>query len=229
MTAIPLWASIVSVAGVAGMLIMFITALPEDRRPDAAAPLVLRVALVAVLAVDGAFVQAPDAVVPWMGPIILIGLLLSLMSLRSARESDLAALTRGQMFRVVGGVFVALMLVGWLPPLFALPAGLGDIAVGLAAPVIARRLNRGDTRGAAVFHALGLLDLLVAITIGTLSAPGPYQAFTDDVSTAAMTGLPLVLVPAVLVPLSMAVHIHALRQLRTRSPRRVHAVEPARA
>lgn len=229
MFAVPIWAWVVSVAGVAGMLVLFIATLPGERRPDAAAALALRAVLVTVLAVDGAFVQGPDTVVPWIGPMILIGLLLSLASLRSAGESDLAALTRGQGFRVAGWVFVGLMLAGWLPPLFALLAGLGDIAVGLAAPVIARRLSRGVTRGAAAFHVLGLLDLLVAITIGILSAPGPYHVLTGNVSTAALTGLPLVLVPTMLVPLSMAVHIHALRLLWTGSARRVHVLEPARA
>lgn len=83
-------------------------------------------------------------------------------------------------------------------------------SIGLSAPVIARRLRRGDTRGAIAFHALGILDLVIAITMGLLSAPGPYQVFAGPVTTA----LPLVLIPTVLVPLSIAIHLTSIRLLR---------------
>src|SRR6266700_5474755 len=47
-------------------------------------------------------------------------------------------------FRAVEGTaFLAVMALGQLPALFALPAGLGDIAAGLAAPLVARRLAQG--------------------------------------------------------------------------------------
>ena len=42
-------------------------------------------------------------------------------------------------------MFIGLWLGGTLPAQFALPAGLGDIAIGLAAPAVAARLRRGDT------------------------------------------------------------------------------------
>jgi hypothetical protein len=218
MTTIPIWVWIVCLAEVAGMLVGFVATVPRDRRPDVAAGLVLRVVLVGVLAVQGAFLQTPDQPVPWLGLVIAIALVLSLSALRSATAADLADLTRVQVFRTVGWLFVALMLLGKLPWQFALPAGLGDIAVGLTAPVIARRLRRGDTRGAIAFHALGILDLVVAIGMGFFSAPGPYQIFTGPVTTAAMTVLPLILIPTVLVPLSIAIHIVAIRRLHAGHP-----------
>jgi len=49
------------------------------------------------------------------------------------------------------GLAVAL---GRLPAVFASSAGLGDIAVGLTAPVIARRLAQGDRSGATLPLAL---------------------------------------------------------------------------
>ena len=62
------------------------------------------------------------------------------------------------------------MALGHLPALFALPAGLGDITTGLAAPLVARRLTRGDgRRGAWWFNAFGITDLVVALTLGALT------------------------------------------------------------
>src|SRR5580704_12241160 len=45
-------------------------------------------------------------------------------------------------FRVEGVAFLIIMALGHLPALFALPAGLGDIAAGVAAPLVALRLAR---------------------------------------------------------------------------------------
>jgi hypothetical protein len=54
--------------------------------------------------------------------------------------------------------------------LFALPAGLGDIAAGIAAPLVARRLAQGTGRRAALwFNAFGMTDLVVALTLGALT------------------------------------------------------------
>jgi hypothetical protein len=213
MITVPLWVWAVSLAGVVGMLGSLVAALPRHRRADAAVVLALWLAVTAVLAGHGTFVQDRNVGVPWIAPTILVALLLGLAGLRSAPGADLADLTRGQTFRVIGGVFLALLVLGQLPPVFALPAGLGDVAIGLAAPFVSRRLRRGDTRGAVLFHVLGVVDLVVAIGTGFLAAPGPYQVFTGPVSTSAMTALPLVLIPTVLVPVSIAVHLVAVRRL----------------
>jgi hypothetical protein len=46
-----------------------------------------------------------------------------------------------QLYRVLGVIFRLLKAQGRLPSLFALPAGAGDVAVGLLAPVGARLHN----------------------------------------------------------------------------------------
>ncbi|HJY61231.1 MAG TPA: hypothetical protein VJ418_33025, partial [Streptosporangiaceae bacterium] len=51
-------------------------------------------------------------------------------------------------FRVAGVVFLFYLALGHLPALFALPAGLGDIATGIAAPLVALRLAQGPGRRA---------------------------------------------------------------------------------
>jgi hypothetical protein len=60
---------------------------------------------------------------------------------------------------------------------------------------------------------LGILDLVVAVTIGTLNS-----AFTTgapgEISTAPMGSLPLVLIPEFLVPFFLMLHAAALMQSR---------------
>src|SRR5215467_4646490 len=51
--------------------------------------------------------------------------------------------------RVAGVAFLFYMALGHLPALFALPAGLGDIGAGIAAPLVARGLAQGTGRRAA--------------------------------------------------------------------------------
>jgi hypothetical protein len=146
LTLVPVWVWVVVLVGVAGLLGTFVAALPRAARPLAAVALLAWVALTGALAVCGAFVQD----VPWIGPTIVVAVALTWLGLRRLGSGvDLVALTAGQTFRVVGGVFVVLWLVGTLPPVFALPAGLGDIAIGLAAPVIARGSVVATSAGSA--------------------------------------------------------------------------------
>ena len=114
--------------------------------------------------------------------------------------------------RVVGVVFLLVMALGKLPAVFALPAGLGDLAIGLAAPLVARRLARGGGQAMAVrFNRLGILDLAVAVTIAFLAN---LDSLGVTPSTEALTLLPLALVATVAVPLAIALHIISLRRLR---------------
>jgi hypothetical protein len=123
-----------------------------------------------------------------------------------------------QVYRVIGAVFVILLGLGELPAHFALPAGWGDVVVGLTAPFVAVALARGapGSRTAAVaWNLLGLLDLVIAVGMGSgllvpLLAPGQGPA----VPTAALQEFPLVLVPTFAVPVSVLLHVLALSGLR---------------
>jgi hypothetical protein len=117
--------------------------------------------------------------------------------------------------RVVGVFFLLLMAQGHLPAGFALPAGLGDIAVGLAAPFVARDLAR-STSGATIaramrFHLFGLLDLAVAVS-AAIALSGGF--FAVKPSMAALFLLPVALTLTTIVPLAAALHLMSLRQLR---------------
>ena len=119
-------------------------------------------------------------------------------------------------FRAAGTAFLATMALGHLPALFALPAGLGDIAAGIAAPLVARRLAQGGGRHAALwFNAFGMTDLVVALTLGALTG---FQLLNVTPSAAPISALPLALIPTAAVPLLFALHITSVSAL-VRAPR----------
>ena len=71
------------------------------------------------------------------------------------------------------GVFLLYLALGHLPALFAVPAGLGDIAAGIAAPLVARKVAQGTSRRPAVwFNAYGIADLAVGMTLAALTGSG---------------------------------------------------------
>lgn len=129
--------------------------------------------------------------------------------------------------RVAGGSFLLVAALGHLPWVFALPAGLGDIAIGIEAPLLARRLARGGgRRGAVWFNVLGLADFVVAVTIAFLAGIGPHQYLAVTPSTRALAMLPLALIPTTAVPLVSALHLVSLRRLATTRRLDAGAIEP---
>ncbi len=132
---------------------------------------------------------------------------------------DLALLTALQGWRVVGAVFLFLWAYGQLPTVFALPAGLGDVAVGLVAPfaAIAVALKAPGWRRAANGVAIaGLADFAVAIVTGIGSIGGNFLDFAGAPSSTIINALPLVLVPSFLVPVFIILHVMAIIKLRSR-------------
>jgi hypothetical protein len=150
--------------------------------------------------------------------VLLLATRVPVVSRVLAAPGTAARLAVPQTFRVVGGAFLVVMALGHLPAMFALPAGLGDVATGLAAPFVARRLARGTGHDGAVwFNALGLADLVVAVGMATVA-----RLLLDTSSTEALRLLPLALVPTTAVPLAVALHLVSLGRLL---PRRMR--EPA--
>jgi hypothetical protein len=157
--------------------------------------------------------------VPWM-PVAVVGFLGVLLALRRipvvARALTAPGMTSRlelpHSFRAVdGAAFLLIMALGHLPALFALPAGLGDIAAGIAAPLVARKLAQGTGRRTALwFNAFGLTDLVVALTLGAVVA---YQLIHVTPSGAPISELPLAVVPTVGVPLLLAGHITSVTAL----------------
>jgi hypothetical protein len=181
-------------------------------------------ALIFVLGSRGVFV-APRGAPPLA---LLIGLvaplslfLLGYRTVPPLREfilsADLRIIVGIQAWRWAGIGFLSLYTYRVLPGVFAWPAGLGDMAIGVTAPlVLASLLRRPDFAASKSFVAWnlsGILDLTVAVSIGAL-VPLLAPNFYGAISTAPMTQLPLVLIPAYLVPTFLILHLTALFKVR---------------
>lgn len=131
--------------------------------------------------------------------------------------------------RLVGVFFLLLAVDGRLSAPFAPSAGWGDIAVGVTAIVLALAMMRGIARPIwlAAWNVLGILDLLSAVSLGALSAPGtPFRVFTEGPGTQAIGALPWTLIPATLVPLFLLIHFTIAVRLRSTlgAPRTLAAI-----
>lgn len=129
----------------------------------------------------------------------------------AGRPANLIAV---QSFRMVGAAFVLLWAVHRLPVLFAVPAGVGDFLTGAFAWWVARAVREGRIGRGVVWNVLGLLDLVMALTLGILSS-SPLQLSPDGLTTAAVGLLPLALVPTFGVPVAMMLHVASLLGLRS--------------
>lgn len=110
-----------------------------------------------VLAWAGAFVepagQPPVAVLAavLLPPVLFWTAYSLLVPVRAWVASlDLAMITAMQAWRVVGAAFVLLWGLGELPAVFAVPAGFGDIVVGVFAAAVAVQVARGTGRGGEI-------------------------------------------------------------------------------
>jgi hypothetical protein len=143
---------------------------------------------------------------------------------RFVRTGDPGLLTTVQSWRILGGVFLVLLSFGLLPAAFALPAGLGDVAIGVTAPFIARTME-GQSRFRSrrlfvIWQLLGVLDLVVAVGVGaTLRTFAPVAGgLANGELMVVMSQLPLSLIPAFAVPLFVILHVASLAQVRARVP-----------
>ena len=205
---------------------------PAERQPTGLSGIPLSVTLVlavwlllvASLGAAGAFVGRPGT--PPLAMAIGVGapLLLFFAWLRLSQSFrdfvlslDLRVIAAIQAWRWAGLGFLSLYAYHVLPAVFALPAGLGDMAIGFAAPwMILGLVRKPDFAASATFvrwNVLGILDLIVAVSIGTVSAT-LATGTPGEISTAPMSTLPLLLIPAFLVPLFLMLHTAALMQSR---------------
>ncbi len=195
-------------------------------------PLTLWAAGAWTAAINGAFRTgvSPQSLLPMaiLLPVI-VGAPLLLPSNRVGQLLD--AMPTGwlvalQVYRIFGSQWLVYWLIGRLPGLWALPAGTGDVLTGLFAVPVAIGLATGaaDARKAAVlWNILGIADLAVAITLGMMIAPGPFQLIASNGASLGLDSYPSVLTPAFVVPGSILLHALSLRQLRRR--RRMRASE----
>ncbi|HKG70358.1 MAG TPA: hypothetical protein VKA87_00605 [Nitrososphaeraceae archaeon] len=112
-------------------------------------------------------------------------------------------------WRILGIAFLWGVSQGILHPAFGIPAGVGDILIGVTAIPFAYFLMKGfswSKYALVVWNVLGIADLVMAISLGLITSPG------FGIST--MTTFPWVLVPTVGVPLALILHGLTLYRLK---------------
>jgi hypothetical protein len=122
-----------------------------------------------------------------------------------------------QFYRALGLIFLVLYAAGRLPGEFALPAGAGDVLVGLLAPIVAAAYpsrSRGSAGMITAWNLFGLADLVVAVTTGFLTSPSQFQMLALDRPNELISAFPLAMIPVFLVPLSVLLHLASLAKLR---------------
>ena len=127
--------------------------------------------------------------------------------------ANLRVLTLAQTWRVGGVLFLILYHQGLLPGVFALPAGWGDIAIGATAPLVALAISSKTSFPNKIFVAwnlLGMLDLVMAVTLGILASASPLGVLAGEITTQVMGTFPLSLIPTFFVPLLIIFHLIAL-------------------
>jgi hypothetical protein len=136
---------------------------------------------------------------------------------RFVASLDLQTVTLIQLGRVLGGVFLLEYFLGALPGVFALPAGLGDVAIGLTAPLVAWMIGsqaRSRSGVLLVWNALGSLDLIMAVSLGILTSRSVLGVLGGTLTSAPVTVLPLSLIPTFLVPFYMILHLITFARFR---------------
>jgi hypothetical protein len=146
----------------------------------------------------------------------------ALPSVRNAMATTpLPALIAIHAIRLLGFTFIVLYADGRLPAPFAPSAGWGDVFMGATALPLAWAVTRFGARMrplVLLWNALGVADLVVALTLGPLSAPGPLQVFVGPPDSSPMTSLPWLIIPGFLVPILFFIHIVIFTRLLAKSP-----------
>lgn len=117
---------------------------------------------------------------------------------------DLRLLLAAQLWRVIGITFLFALAFGQLPAGFAVPAGVGDLATGIAAAGVVLALGNGTLtrRRLYAFTALGVTDFLVAFITGVSLAPPTLDTW------------PLAIFPTIMVPFFSILHLVVVLQSR---------------
>ena len=104
-------------------------------------------------------------------------------------------------WRILGVAFVWGVFQGILHPAFGIPAGVGDILIGVTAIPFAYFLRKGfswSKYALIVWSVLGIADLVMAVSLGLITSP--------EFGVSTMATFPWVLVPTVGVPLALTLH-----------------------
>jgi hypothetical protein len=177
----------------------------------------------ALLAASDVYRLGPNAAQPWIGVAFVVPLVALLVASRSqiaqralSHPQIVARMASPHWSRLGGVIFLIAYLLGELPALFAIPAGVGDMAIGIASIWTLTRSGAHSQVRHLWLNVLGLVDFAYALTMGFLAGPGDLQVVHLTPSTQQISELPLVLIPTAGVPLLFALHLLSLVKLRAR-------------
>lgn len=194
------------------------------RHPLPWAILALWFAGVMALAQSGFFLPARGEIVPVplalaaaIPPLAYLGAYRAFAGLRYwVAGLDLALIVGAQTWRVIGMVFLMLWGLGQLPTVFALTAGLGDLAVGVfaltVAVAVARKAAGWQGRVRVLFFA-GMADFVAAFGTAILSGAGLPLLLAGETPPLPMQALPMAMIPVFGVPLFIILHIMSVQKL----------------
>jgi hypothetical protein len=170
---------------------------------------------------QGVFRSALNQQVPYIALAIGLPIPVGVLLIRGSKEvrEIIAAVPQSQLvafqfYRVLGVTFLVLYAAGQLPGIFAIPAGCGDVMVGLSALMVGARVARSDNdQPVTLWNWLGISDLVIALTTGFLSSPSRFQIFSLDAPNVLIGSFPLVMIPIFAVPLSIVLHLASLSKI----------------
>ena len=176
--------------------------------------------IVLALAVNppGGAVLGASYIIAFLGLGMLAGLLPLLLSptfRQIIRAIPATWLIGIHAIRLLGFLFLALMDMRLLPAAFALPAGYGDMTVGLLALGVVYLLAQRKPYARALgisWNLLGLLDVAGALVTGILYI-GPFAAQVAASGVSPLYMNYVLIVPSFGVPLYTLLHIYSLFQL----------------
>jgi hypothetical protein len=168
------------------------------------------------------FRSALNQQVPSIALAICVPILVGVLLIRGSKQIreiieavPQSRLVAFQFYRVLGVTFLVLYAAGQLPGIFALPAGWGDVTVGLTAFMVGARAARSENdQLVTLWNWLGISDLVIALATGFLSAPSRLQIFSLDAPNVLIGSFPLVMIPIFAVPLSIVLHLASLSKIR---------------
>ena len=128
-----------------------------------------------------------------------------------------------QIFRSIGGLFLLEHYYGHLPAVFAYPAGLGDILVGVLATYATIKFNRKDIpdQWVKIIVILGSIDFISAFFFGFFSSPSPLQLFSIEQPNTVIE-YPTGIIPLFLVPFAFCAHILSWTEMKRRHLKKPH-------
>jgi len=154
---------------------------------------------------------------------VIVGLILLLRSRKIGLLLDVIPaswLIGLQLYRILGGIFLVNWFHGTMPGAFALPAGIGDVTVGVLALPVAAMVASGTKAGRKAgmrWNILGLLDFAIAITMGMMTSPGGPLQHAGGQANMQLGTFPTVMTPAFAVPSSIILHGLSIWQLKRRA------------